>query len=207
MNEEPKWKWPSAGTVSVVFITPSLVYHMHFALDLSSVLDRAVAEFLISEVAKKEEHSWIDVGGEAYANHEALIDDMLCGEADESAQLPTESILTFKHQVSNVTHLSTQHYKLNLEKADQLTTAKELSQRSQKFPGINVVDATLDKVAYHLKQDESGAWQLPTKGVFEFDLVTVEHKVSQHSYPTYVLKPIEAILALPRSANQQAMAT
>jgi hypothetical protein len=157
---------------------------MPFSLDLAKVLDRAVAEFLLSEVVKKEDHSWVDKGGVAYEENDDLIEQMLNGDADDKVGLPNNDLLTFKHQVSNVTHLSTQHYKLNLAKEKDREEATGLSQRDQKSAGINVVDATLDNAPYTLKKDAVGAWQLPSKGVFEFDLVTLEHKVIRQPHST-----------------------
>ena len=80
-------------------------------------------------------------------------------------------------QVSQISHQSTEHFKLNLAKEDQRETADGLNKRQLKFPGINVADAKLDNQPYTIQLNADGVWQLPKKGSLEFDLVTLAHEV------------------------------
>ena len=207
LSEDNKWQWPPTGIVMISFITPDLHYTIPLSLHLTDVLDFALAEFLLKKVKHDETHNWVDpkLDDDVFT---VASDSLVTEERDSETGrlLPTGQDLVFKHEISHVDHKTTQHFLLNLKTEDDRKKAMELSDRSLRTPGINMVDVTMDGKPYVIekvppyeegmqKEEDppAGSWKLPPKGKLEFDEVHLVHETGTPASHSAVLRVEEAL--------------
>ena len=207
LSEDSKWQWPAAGTIMISFITPDLDYAIPLRLNLTDVLDFSLADFLLKKVKVDETHNWVDpkLDDDAFT---VASDSLVTEEKDRDTgrPLPTGQFLVFKHSISHVDHKTTQHFLLNLKQEDDRKKAMELSDRSLRTPGINIVDVTLDGKPYVIERvppyapdtkkatdPPAGSWIVPEKGKLEFDEVHLVHETGTPASHSAVLRVEEAL--------------